>query len=53
MPLAQAINEAGLFGNQNTVCAPKTSKWRHTIARLERAFPDFDKNPIPVERDAL
>lgn len=39
----QAVNEVGLFGNQNTVCAPKTPKWRHTIDRLKLAFPDFDK----------
>lgn len=35
----EAINELGLFGNQNTVCAPKTPKWRHTIERLKQAFP--------------
>jgi hypothetical protein len=39
----QAVNEVGLFGNQNTVCAPKTPKWRHTIDRLKLAFPDYDK----------
>ena len=39
VPLERAINEVGLFGNQNTVCAPKTPKWRHTIERLKRAFP--------------
>lgn len=35
----QAFNEIGLFGNQNTVCAPKTPKWRHTVDRLKLAFP--------------
>jgi len=43
VPLEGAVNEVGLFGNQNTVCAPKTPKWRHTIDRLKLAFPDFDK----------
>lgn len=43
VPLESAVNEVGLFGNQNTVCAPKTPKWRHTIDRLKLAFPDFDK----------
>ncbi len=40
--LENAISEIGLFGNQNTVCAPKTPKWRHTIERLRQAFPSFD-----------
>lgn len=42
VPLEKAVNEIGLFGNQNTVCAPKTPKWRHTIERLQIAFPKFD-----------
>jgi len=43
VPLDKGINEIGLFGNQNTVCAPKTPKWRHTIERLKEAFPNYDK----------
>lgn len=39
VPADRAINEIGLFGNQNTVCAPTTPKWRHTIDRLKLAFP--------------
>ena len=39
VPEADAFNEVGLFGNQNTVCAPKTPRWRHTIDRLKLAFP--------------
>lgn len=42
VPLENAVNEIGLFGNQNTVCAPKTPKWRHTIERLEHTFPKFN-----------
>ena len=34
----QAINEVGLFGNQNTVCQPLTPKWRHTVERLKSVF---------------
>lgn len=41
--LTQAVNEAGMFGNQNTVCAPKTPKWRHTVERLKELFPDWSK----------
>lgn len=37
-PIEQAVSETGLFGNQNTVCAPKTAKWPHTVARLSEAF---------------
>lgn len=38
VPLTDAVHEPGLFGNQNTVCAPKTPKWRHTVDRLKQAF---------------
>jgi hypothetical protein len=47
VPLENAVNEIGLFGNQNTVCAPKTPKWRHTIERLKQAFPNHDKAQAP------
>lgn len=40
-PLTQAVDETGLFGNQNTVCAPKTPKWRHTVERLKELFPNW------------
>jgi hypothetical protein len=43
VPLASAFNEVGLFGNQNSVCAPKTPKWRHTVERLKKVFPNFDE----------
>lgn len=42
VPLDKAINEPGLFGNRNTVCAPKTPQWRTTIERLRSAFPNYD-----------
>ena len=42
VPLESAVDEIGLFGNQNTVCAPKTPKWTHTIERLKQAFPKFN-----------
>lgn len=35
IPVNQAISENGFFGNQNTVCAPTTPKWRHTVDRLK------------------
>lgn len=35
VPLPQAVNEIGLFGNQNTVCKPTTPKWRQTVERLK------------------
>lgn len=40
VPLSQAFSEIGLFGNQNTVCKPTTPKWRSTIERLEKVFPN-------------
>lgn len=38
----QAFNEIGLFGNQNTVCKPRTPKWRTTVERLKKVFSQFD-----------
>lgn len=43
VPEAKAINEVGLFGNQNTVCQPLTPKWRHTVERLKTYFPQWDQ----------
>ncbi|MCE7937162.1 MAG: DUF91 domain-containing protein [Chloroflexi bacterium CFX6] len=42
VPEASAVNEVGLFGNQNTVCQPTTPKWRHTVERLKTYFPKWD-----------
>lgn len=44
VPIESAIQEIGLFGNQNTVCKPTTPKWRSTVERLKAKFPAFDKN---------
>lgn len=43
VPLEKAVQEIGLFGNQNTVCKPTTPKWRSTVERLKEKFPQFDK----------
>jgi hypothetical protein len=43
VPLERAVQEIGLFGNQNTVCKPTTPKWRSTVERLKEKFPDFKK----------
>ena len=42
LSLDQAVKEAGLFGNQNTVCRPKTPKWQATIEYLKTEFSSFD-----------
>jgi hypothetical protein len=42
VPLNEGVQEVGMFGNQNTVCKPKTPLWRHTIDRLKLRFPKFD-----------
>jgi hypothetical protein len=42
VPIEKAVDEVGLFGNQNTVCRPKTPKWRYTVTRLKEKFPKFD-----------
>lgn len=38
VPLNEAVNEIGLFGNQNTVCKPTTPKWRTTVERLKERW---------------
>lgn len=42
VPEAAAVNEVGLFGNQNTVCQPTSPKWRHTVERLKTKFLHWD-----------
>ena len=42
VPVEQAIQEIGLFGNQNTVCKPTALKWRYTVERLKELFSNFN-----------
>ena len=42
VPISQAVQEVGMFGNQNTVCKPTTPKWRSTVERLKGHFPGFE-----------
>ena len=44
VPRSQAFKEVGLFGNQNTVCKPSSSKWDHTIRRLKEVWPVSEMN---------
>lgn len=37
-PLNQAISQVGFFGNQNSVCKPRTSKWPFTVETLAKVF---------------
>lgn len=43
VPLEGAVQEIGLFGNQNTVCKPTAAKWRSTVERLKEKFSNFNK----------
>jgi len=38
VPIAEAVHDIGLFGNQNTVCKPTTPKWRTTVERLRERW---------------
>lgn len=40
--LDNAIQEIGLFGNQNTVCKPKSKKWQTTVERLKLHLPNYN-----------
>jgi hypothetical protein len=42
VPLEKAVQELGMFGNQNTVCKPTTPKWRSTVERLKHHFPTYE-----------
>jgi len=44
LPLEKAVQEVGMFGNQNTVCKPKTPLWRTTVDRLKQRFPQYDQD---------
>jgi hypothetical protein len=46
VPREKAVNELGLFGNQNTVCQPTTPKWRHTVERLKIHFPKWNQGAL-------
>jgi hypothetical protein len=41
VPLSKAVQRAGMFGNQNTVCRPTTPAWSETVERLKQAFPRY------------
>jgi len=43
VPLEQAVNEVGFFGNQNTVCKPTALKWRTTVEKLKEKFSNYNK----------
>lgn len=43
VPLSRAIQEVGMFGNQNTVCRPTTPLWRTTVERLKEHFSGWNK----------
>lgn len=40
--LDRAVQEIGMFGNQNSVCKPTTPKWRQTVDRLKELFPKYE-----------
>ena len=42
VPIDQAVQEPGMFGNQNTVCKPKKQKWVTTVEKLKDVFTKFD-----------
>ena len=42
LSLDQAIKEAGLFGNQNSVCRPRVPRWQATIDCLKSRFSSLE-----------
>ena len=49
VPIKKAVQEVGMFGNQNTVCKPTTPKWRTTIERLKALFSGYDDGKRELE----
>ena len=43
VPLEQAVKTPGFFGNQNSVCRPRTVKWQSTIEYLRGIFSRWDE----------
>lgn len=43
VPIERAVQEVGMFGNQNTVCRPTTPLWRTTVERLKQRFTAWNK----------
>lgn len=37
-PAKQAVSELGFFGNQNSVCKPRSSKWLFTVNTLKKKW---------------
>ena len=37
-PIKQAVSELGFFGNQNSVCKPRSSKWLFTVDILRKKW---------------
>jgi hypothetical protein len=44
VPHAQAVQDVGMFGNQNTVCRPRTPIWRTAVERLKQRFQNHGVN---------
>lgn len=44
VPVSQAVQELGMFGNQNSICKPTTPKWRATVERLKERFTGYSGN---------
>lgn len=40
-PIKQAVSELGFFGNQNSVCKPRSSRWLFTVDTLKKKW-DID-----------
>lgn len=42
VPLKNAVQEVGMFGNQNSICKPTAPRWRQTVDRLKEIFTKFE-----------
>lgn len=41
VPVKDAVQEVGMFGNQNSICKPTAPRWRQTVDRLKQLFPKY------------
>ncbi|MEN9880653.1 MAG: hypothetical protein RIQ55_1299 [Pseudomonadota bacterium] len=42
VPIQDAVQEVGMFGNQNSICKPTAPRWRQTVDRLKEIFTKYE-----------
>ena len=43
VPVEKAVKQPGFFATELIVCEPKSPKWRKTLKKLKKEFPNYSK----------